>query len=201
VARTRAGARGYTRAGSAHSTRHSEEIQMLPSALRRAAPAALVLALACGDAGGEAPAGQVAAAPAAQPAAPAGQAAAATGPLVTVYKSASCGCCHNWVEHMRQNGFQVEAHDTEAMDQVRDQAGVPQAARSCHTARVGGYVVEGHVPADVVRRLLRERPADVAGLAVPGMVTGSPGMEGPYPEHYQVIAFTRDGGTRVYESR
>ena len=158
--------------------------------------AALAAALAaCGGTSGEA-APPAAAAPAAPAAQPAGDA-----PLVTVYKDPSCGCCTQWVEHMRQNGFRVEAHDTSGVDAIKDQAKVPAGARSCHTGLVGGYAIEGHVPADVIRRLLREHPADVAGLAVPGMVTGSPGMEGPYPEHYQVIAFTRDGQTRVYESR
>jgi hypothetical protein len=175
--------------------------------MHRFAPLALLLATACGDAGSRVPAAEQAPpqAPAAVPgaAAPVAAAHAAndSATLVTVYKSASCECCTRWVEHMRQNGFQVETHDSEAMDSIKDVAGVPLAGRSCHTSRVGGFVVEGHVPADVIRRLLREHPADVAGLAVPGMVTGSPGMEGPYPEHYQVIAFTRDGGTRVYESR
>jgi hypothetical protein len=102
---------------------------------------------------------------------------------------------------MKTNGFAVEAHDTSGVDGIKDQAGVPQAARSCHTGLVGGYAIEGHVPAEVVRRLLREHPADVAGLAVPGMVTGSPGMEGGTPQHYDVIAFTKDGRTSVYEKR
>jgi len=127
--------------------------------------------------------------------------ALASAPLVTVYKDPNCGCCKQWVEHMRQNGFRVEAHDTAGVDGIKDQSGVPTAARSCHTGLVGGYAIEGHVPADVIRRLLREHPADVAGLAVPGMVTGSPGMEGPNPQHYDVIAFTKDGRTSVYESR
>jgi hypothetical protein len=118
-----------------------------------------------------------------------------------VYKDPSCSCCSKWVEHMRGNGFAVEAHDTSGVDGIKDQAGVPQAARSCHTGLVGGYAIEGHVPAEAVRRLLREHPADIAGLAVPGMVTGSPGMEGGTPQHYDVIAFTRDGRTSVYEKR
>jgi hypothetical protein len=138
-------------------------------------------------------------------AAPAAQAPAAApvanGPQLVVYKDPSCGCCSKWVEHMRDNGFPVESHDTSGVDGIKDQAGVPQAARSCHTALVGGYAIEGHVPAEAVRRLLREHPADIAGLAVPGMVTGSPGMEGGTPQHYDVIAFTRDGRTSVYEKR
>lgn len=138
---------------------------------------------------------------AAQPpaATPASAPAAADAPLVVVYKDPSCGCCKQWVEHMRQNGFRVEAHDTSGVDGIKDGAGVPTASRSCHTGLVGGYAIEGHVPAEAVRRLLREHPADVAGLAVPGMVTGSPGMEGPNPQHYDVVAFTKDGRTSVYE--
>jgi hypothetical protein len=164
--------------------------------LRAAFALALTAAAACGgassdDAAPRTPAGVGAAA----------QRAAADAPLVTVYKDPSCGCCTKWVEHMRQNGFRVETHDTSGVDGVKDQAGVPGTTRSCHTGLVGGYAIEGHVPADVVRRLLREHPADVAGLAVPGMVTGSPGMEGPAPRHYDVIAFTKDGRTSVYEKR
>jgi len=137
-----------------------------------------------------------AAAPAA--AAPSG-APSADAPLVVVYKDPNCGCCNKWVDHMRQNGFRVEAHDTSSVDGIKDAAHVPAAARSCHIGLVNGYAIEGHVPAETVRRLLRERPAGVAGLAVPGMVTGSPGMEGPNPQRYDVIAFTRDGQTSVYE--
>ena len=152
-------------------------------------------AAACGGSSGDA-------APKADaPAAPAAAPATAAGPQRVVYKDPSCGCCSKWVEHMKANGFAVEAHDTSGVDGIKDQASVPQAARSCHTGLVGGYAIEGHVPAEVVRRLLREHPADIAGLAVPGMVTGSPGMEGGTPQHYDVIAFTRDGQTRVYASR
>ncbi|MBV9110826.1 MAG: DUF411 domain-containing protein [Gemmatimonadetes bacterium] len=128
----------------------------------------------------------------------------ANAPLAVVYKSSTCGCCNNWVAHMRQSGFRVETHDVDPqaqLDAVKDQQHVPGNLRSCHTARVGNYVIEGHVPADLVQRLLREHPADIAGLAVPGMVTGSPGMEGPDPQHYDVVAFTKDGQTRVYASR
>ncbi|HSU12969.1 DUF411 domain-containing protein [Longimicrobium sp.] len=135
-------------------------------------------------------------------AAPAGSAAVpADAPLAVVYKSPTCGCCNNWVKHMQDSGFRVETHDQDNVDPVKDEAGVPQAMRSCHTAKIGGYAIEGHVPADVIRQLLREHPADIVGLAVPGMVTGSPGMEGPNPQHYDVVAFTKDGQTRVYASR
>ncbi|HEX8242296.1 MAG TPA: DUF411 domain-containing protein [Longimicrobium sp.] len=165
--------------------------------LRGALAAAFTATAAACNKGGEAarqPAGGTA-----QSAAPA--AATASGPLAVVYKSPTCGCCNAWVTHMRQSGFRVETHDTEAVDAVKDEAGVPQGARSCHTARIGGYAIEGHVPADVIQKLLREHPGDVAGLAVPGMVTGSPGMEGPNPQHYDVIAFRKDGSTSVYATR
>jgi hypothetical protein len=161
-------------------------------------PALLAALAACGGTSDKAAEPQ---APAAPPAQPAAAPAPADAPLVVVYKSPTCGCCVKWVEHMRQNGFRVESHDTSDVDPIKDQANVPVAARSCHVGLVGGYAIEGHVPAEVVRRLLREHPSDIAGLAVPGMVTGSPGMEGPNPEHYDIVAFTKDGQTRVYESR
>lgn len=157
-------------------------------------------AAACGGSSGDDAAAKAApAAPAAPGAAAPAAAPSADAPLVVVYKDPSCGCCKQWVEHMRQNGFRVEAHDTSGVDGIKDGAHVPAAARSCHTGLVGGYAIEGHVPAEAVRRLLRDHPADVAGLAVPGMVTGSPGMEGPNPQHYEVVAFTKDGRTSVYE--
>jgi hypothetical protein len=161
---------------------------------------------------GDGPASAVAASqPGAQPAAtttPAGPAAATPGApsaarsaVVTVYKSPSCGCCKSWVEHMQQHGYQVVVHDTEDMAPVKAQLGVPDAMGSCHTATVGGYVVEGHVPADDIDRLLRERPA-LVGLAVPGMVTGSPGMEvpGTPADRYDVVTFDRGGSSRVFAS-
>jgi hypothetical protein len=125
---------------------------------------------------------------------------AAQAGVVTVYKSPTCGCCAKWVDHLRESGYQVEVRDTADVQPVKTAHGLPGHLASCHTALVGGYVVEGHVPADVIRRLLRERPA-VAGIAVPGMPGGSPGMEGPRKDPYDVIAFTRDGSTSVYESR
>jgi hypothetical protein len=160
---------------------------------------AAILLTACGGSSGDT--ATKAAAPATPAPASAANAPAADAPLVVVYKDPSCGCCTKWVEHMRESGFRVEAHDTSGVDGIKNQAGVPTAARSCHTGLVGGYAIEGHVPAEAIRRLLREHPADIAGLAVPGMVTGSPGMEGPNPEHYDVVAFTKDGRTSVYESR
>lgn len=122
------------------------------------------------------------------------------GEEVVMYKDPNCGCCGKWAEHMRGAGFSVkEIHSTE-MSVVKRDAGVPQALGSCHTAKVGGYVVEGHVPAADVKRLLSEKPK-VVGIAAPGMPMGSPGMEGPYPaDRYEVMSFAADGKTRVFAS-
>ena len=120
---------------------------------------------------------------------------------ITVYKSASCGCCAEWVKHMERSGFQVTARNVEDVDAIAAQMGVPEALRSCHTAVAGRYVVSGHVPGDLVRQLLREAPGPAVGIAVPGMPAGSPGMESPRPERYQVIEWRRDGTTRVFASR
>jgi len=121
----------------------------------------------------------------------------AESPRITVYKSPWCGCCEAWVDHLRAGGFAAEVHDVEDLTPIKRIAGVPSGLGSCHTASVNGYAIEGHVPADVIRRLLDERPA-VRGLAVPGMPIGSPGMEGPSPEAYAVYAFTADGRARRY---
>lgn len=129
----------------------------------------------------------------------AAQTPAALSP-VTVYKSLTCGCCGKWNEHMRASGFTVTNNDLTDVTPIKDKHGVPTALRSCHTALVGGYVVEGHVPADVIRKLLRERPA-VAGIAVPGMPMGSPGMEGPRQDPYDIIAFDKTGKTSVYAKK
>lgn len=133
-------------------------------------------------AAGEVPAGEVA-----------GQAEGAL-PVLKVWKSPTCGCCNRWVDHMRAAGFRVEATDVGDIGMVKRLAGIPPRLESCHTAIVAGYRIEGHVPAADVRRLLEERPA-IAGLAVPGMVTGSPGMEAPdgTREPYDVLAFGRKG--------
>ena len=121
------------------------------------------------------------------------------GPAVTVYKTPTCGCCTKWIDHLKQAGFTVTANDLENLAPIKRQHGVPQTLESCHTAVVGGYVVEGHVPAAVIQRLLREKPA-VAGIAVPGMPAGSPGMEYPdaRPQPYDVLAFRAEGGWSVY---
>jgi hypothetical protein len=118
---------------------------------------------------------------------------------ITVYKDPSCGCCKNWIEHLIKHGYAVDAKDTPAMAEVKRTLGVPDAVTSCHTAVVNGYLIEGHVPAADIARLLKEKPK-VAGLAVPGMVTGSPGMEGPSKQHYQVLSFDKNGKTRVFAS-
>ena len=119
---------------------------------------------------------------------------------VVMYKDPNCGCCGKWAEHMRTHGFKVKEVATTQMGQVKGEAGVPQALGSCHTARVGGYVVEGHVPAADVRRMLTEKPA-IAGISAPGMPMGSPGMEGPYPaDRYDVVSFDAQGRTAVFAS-
>ena len=116
---------------------------------------------------------------------------------VTVYKSPTCGCCNKWIAHLEANGFKVNAHDLADLTQVKLEHGVRRGLTSCHTGLVDGYVIEGHVPAEDIRRLLQERP-DVVGLAVPGMVTGSPGMEGATSEPYDVLTFDRNGNTTVF---
>lgn len=130
----------------------------------------------------------------------AGGPANAAAPGVTVWKAASCGCCGGWVEHMRKAGFSVTVHELDDVDPVKTRLGVPAQLQSCHTAEVGGYVLEGHVPADSVARLLRERP-QAKGLAVPGMPQGSPGMETGEKDPYQVVLFGTPDGSRVYEQR
>ena len=122
----------------------------------------------------------------------------ATAKEIVVYKSPTCGCCTKWADHMRANGFKVTTKEVNDLGAVKVRYGVAQHLSSCHTALIDGYVVEGHVPADVVERMLRERPK-IAGIAVPGMPQGSPGMEqGMPPEHYDVVAFDGQGGTTVY---
>ena len=118
-------------------------------------------------------------------------------PVVQVYKSPACGCCVKWVEHLNLHGFATQVSDVVDVEGIKTQHGVPAGARSCHTAIVQGYAIEGHVPAAEIQRLLRERPA-IAGLAVPGMPIGSPGMEGAFVEPYDVLAFRKDGSTGVF---
>lgn len=121
-------------------------------------------------------------------------------PEITVYKSPTCGCCSKWVTHLEDNGFEVDSIDTPDMRQIKVRYGVPGDLSSCHTALVDGYLVEGHVPADVIKKMIEERP-DAKGITVPGMPIGSPGMEGDTVENYQVILFDRNGGRSVYAER
>lgn len=126
--------------------------------------------------------------------------AAKAAQKVTVYKTSSCGCCRLWVDHLKANAFDVQAMDVSAADvrAVSKTAGLPEDGTSCHTAKIGNYVVEGHVPASDIQRMLKERPA-IAGIAAPGMPMGSPGMEqGGAKEPYDVLAFTKDGKITVY---
>ena len=124
-----------------------------------------------------------------------------TGPAVAVYKTPTCGCCSKWVDHMKEAGFRMTVTDMpkESLDNVKTKHKVPKAVHSCHTAVVDGYVIEGHVPASEVKRLLKERPK-VAGLAVPGMPLGSPGMEvsGVTAQPYDVLSFDAAGTTKVF---
>lgn len=118
-------------------------------------------------------------------------------PPVLVYKTEGCGCCNAWVEHLRAAGFEVDARNVDDIASIKAGAGIDPSVSSCHTALVDGYVVEGHVPAEVIERLLAERP-DIAGLAVPGMPVGSPGMEGDGAKPYEVLALDHQGRTSVY---
>ena len=119
---------------------------------------------------------------------------------MVVYKTSTCGCCGNWVEHLRANGFDVEVHDVNDIVTEGRRLGVPDNLRSCHTGSIGGYAIEGHVPAADIKRLLAEKP-QAKGLAVPGMPVGSPGMEnGSYVERYSVLLFSTDGTNKVYST-
>lgn len=123
---------------------------------------------------------------------------------ITVWKTSTCGCCKDWVIHLRKEGFNVVTNDVADTAPIRRKLGLPSKFGSCHTAQVGGYVIEGHVPASEVKRLLREKPVAI-GLAVPGMPAGSPGMEMPgemlgMRDAFDVVLVTRDGSSRVYES-
>lgn len=117
-------------------------------------------------------------------------------PKVDVYKNASCGCCGGWVEHMRESGFNVVTHDVADVAVERKKLGMPESLGSCHSAKIGGYVIEGHVPAADIRRLLKEKPKAI-GLTVPGMVPSSPGMEGPKTA-YDTLLVAKDGTTTVF---
>jgi hypothetical protein len=120
-------------------------------------------------------------------------------PEMTVYKSPSCDCCGKWIEHVRKAGFLVTERNLNDVTPIKRERGVPEPLYSCHTAVVGNYIFEGHVPADLVQRVLRERPA-FRGLAAPGMPQSAPGMDIGH-ERYDIISFTRDGKTKVYATR
>src|SRR5262245_37153182 len=124
-------------------------------------------------------------------------AAHAGGPVVEVFKNPTCGCCALWVDHLRASGFEVKVSDVRDPAAYRARFGVPTALGACHTATVAGYAIEGHVPAREIKRLLAERPK-AAGLAVPGMPLGSPGMEGPRSDPYEVLLFQKDGRDSAY---
>lgn len=128
--------------------------------------------------------------------------ARAAAPRVQVWKGPACGCCTDWIRHLQAQGFEVDVSDG-GNTQARRRLGIPLALGSCHTALVGGYALEGHVPAREIRRLLQERPQAI-GLAVPGMPIGSPGMDGPdygtRRDPYEVLLLLKDGSTRVYQS-
>ena len=128
--------------------------------------------------------------------------AVAPAPVVTVYKSPTCGCCQNWVDYLRKNGFEVKTVDLEDMSDIKAASGVPRPLQSCHTAVVGGYVVEGHVPVDAIRKLLADEPK-LMGIAVPGMPVGSPGMEvpGTPAQPYDVVAWDKTGKTSVFAKK
>lgn len=119
---------------------------------------------------------------------------------MTVFKSPTCGCCTAWIEHVEKAGFKCIVRDFADLTEVKRTFGIPRALESCHTAQIGSYVVEGHVPADLIKKMLTDKPAG-RGLAVPGMPIGSPGMEGGTPERYQVLFLNKDGTTRVYANR
>lgn len=131
-----------------------------------------------------------------------GSVARSQGPTpIAVVKDPGCGCCANWIAQLEKAGFKATVTESRDIDSIKDSKGVPKTARSCHTGTVGGYVIEGHVPVADIRRLLKEKPA-IAGLAVPGMPAGSPGMEVPsgQVDPYDTIAFDKAGKTRVFAS-
>ena len=119
---------------------------------------------------------------------------------ITVYKDPNCGCCKNWNTAMQKAGFALSIRDSHDLATVKGSLGVPQDLASCHTGVVAGYLFEGHVPPDLVQKVLRERPP-IVGLFVPGMPGGSPGMEGPNPERYDIVAVARNGRRTVYATR
>ncbi len=120
---------------------------------------------------------------------------------MTVYRGASCGCCKKWIKYMEGNGFKVKSEETSKLASIKEKYHVPKSGESCHTAVIGNYVIEGHVPADVVKRFLKEKPKNSLGLAVAGMPIGSPGMEGADAEPYDILSFDSEGKTSVYDHK
>ncbi len=123
----------------------------------------------------------------------------AAGPVINVYKTATCGCCVKWVEHLKSNGFTVVAHNVDDPGTIRAKFGIGEQYGSCHTGVVNGYAIEGHVPADSIKKLLKEKPK-ASGLAVPGMPMGSPGMEGDRKDAYDVLLVSKDGKAKTFTS-
>ena len=121
-------------------------------------------------------------------------------PVATLFKDPNCGCCSKWAEHMASQQLPLHSENRSDMAAIKDKLQVPDNLRSCHTASIGGYVFEGHVPADLVQKVLREKPA-ILGLAVAGMPQGSPGMETGVKQPYQVMAFDAKGKQWVYATR
>lgn len=122
-----------------------------------------------------------------------------TLPNITVYKSPTCGCCGKWVKHLQSNGFVVDAKNSNDLESIKREFGIVPQLQSCHTAKIGDYVVEGHVPASDIKKMLAEKP-DIDGLVVPGMPMGSPGMEGAKKDDYDVLAIKAGTSPTVYNS-
>jgi hypothetical protein len=122
-------------------------------------------------------------------------------PQVTVYKTPTCGCCGKWIKHLEASGFDVTAREMDDLSAIKARYQVESRFSSCHTAVVDGYVVEGHVPADLIFRLLKERPENIVGITVPGMPAGSPGMETGFMQPYEVLTFDADGNTSTFATR
>ena len=119
----------------------------------------------------------------------------------TMYKNPGCMCCDRWVEHMNENGFDIGITPSEKMNELKIALGIPEQVRGCDTTVIDGIIVEGHVPADLVQRILRERPEGITGISIPNMPMGSPGMEGAYKEEYPVVVFDAKGKISIYEMR
>ena len=120
-------------------------------------------------------------------------------PVITVYKSPTCGCCGKWVDHLKSQGFTVDAKNRNDLDSIKRELGIHPSVQSCHTAKIGKYIVEGHVPAEDIKRMIKEKPK-IDGLAVPEMPMGSPGMEGNTKDDYNVLAIKQGENPTIYNS-